>query len=294
VLLLLVAAGLTGWFVYQQVRDEIGEAGQVGVPYLIDLRETQAVGQITDAGLVPDVQRKPSAAAEEGFVFEQTPSFGEKVDPGATVQIVVSTGPPQTEIPDVVGETRDDAVAALARANLEAGIHEVFSKEDPGTVVAQDPAAGTKVEVCTRVRINVSKGEQPLVVPPVVGQPYENAASTLRAAGFAVVRHDVASTEPAGTVVGQSPAANTQAARGATVTLNVSKGPQMAQVPDVTTQDEATARSTLETAGFKVEVQDEPTTDPAQDGIVVGQDPAGGTQAAAGSTVTIVVARFSG
>src|SRR5829696_6020233 len=147
VLLLLVAAGLTGWFVYQQVRDDIAQAGQVGVPYLIDLRETQAVGQITDAGLVPDVQRKPSAEAEEGFVFEQTPSFGEKVDPGATVQIVVSTGPPQTEIPDVVGETRDDAVAALARANLEAGIHEVFSKEDPGTVVAQDPAAGTKVEV---------------------------------------------------------------------------------------------------------------------------------------------------
>src|SRR6185295_16405030 len=51
VLLLLLAAGLTGWFVYQQVKDELADAGTVGVPYLIDLRETQAVGQVLDAGL---------------------------------------------------------------------------------------------------------------------------------------------------------------------------------------------------------------------------------------------------
>jgi serine/threonine-protein kinase len=294
VLLLLVAAGLTGWFVYQQVKDELGEAGAVGVPYLIDLRETQAVGLVIEAGLKPNVIREFRDDAEEGFVYEQSPDFGQKVDAGTTVDVFVSKGPPQTTVPEVVGESRDDAVAALARADLEPRIVEVFSEEEPGTVVGQDPAAGKRVETGTRVRINVSRGARPLVVPPVVGEPYETAASTLDAAGFNVQRRNVESTEPEGTVVGQNPAANTEAAPGATVTLNVSKGPQMATVPDVTTQDEATARATLETAGFQVEVQNEETTDPAADGFVTRQEPPGGTEAPAGSTVTIVVARFAG
>ena len=81
-LLLLVAAGLTGWFVYQQVQDELADAGTVGVPYLIDLGERQAVAQVLDAGLEPNVIREPNADVEAGFVFDQAPKFGENVDPG--------------------------------------------------------------------------------------------------------------------------------------------------------------------------------------------------------------------
>jgi eukaryotic-like serine/threonine-protein kinase len=294
VLLLLIAAGLTGWFVYQQVRDELGEAGTVGVPYLIDLRETQAVGQILEAGLEPDVIREPNADVEAGFVFEQTPDFGEKVESGSTVEIKVSTGPPETDVPDVVGESRDDAVAALARADLQAKIVEVFSEKDVGTVTAQSPRGGERVEVGTRVQINVSKGARPIGVPPVIGQPYESAASTLQAAGFKVQRRDVDSNQPAGTVVDQQPGANTLQPKGATIVLSVSNGPTETGVPDVTSVSEADAVSTLEAAGFRVEIQREDTDDPALDGFVLSQDPEGGAQAPEGSTVTIVVGRFEG
>ena len=294
VLLLLVAAGLTGWFVYQQVKDELGEAGTVGVPYLIDLRETQAVGQILEAGLEPEVVREANADAEAGFVFQQDPEFGTKVDPGSTVQIKVSTGPPQTEVPDVVGESRDDAVAALARADLEAKIVEVFSEKDAGTVTGQSPRGGAKVEVGTRVQINVSKGARPVAVPPVIGQPYESAASTLQAAGFNVQRRNVDSNQPAGTVVDQQPGANTLQPSGATIVLSVSNGPAEKGVPDVTSVSEEDAVSTLEAAGFRVDVQTEDTDDPALDGFVLRQDPEGGSQAPEGSTVTIVVGRFGG
>ena len=294
VLLLLVAAGLTGWFVYQQVKDELGEAGTVGVPYLIDLRETQAVGQILEAGLEPEVVREANADVEAGFVFQQDPEFGTKVDPGSTVQIKVSTGPPQTEVPDVVGESRDDAVAALARADLEAKIVEVFSEKDAGTVTGQSPRGGAKVEVGTRVQINVSKGARPVAVPPVIGQPYESAASTLQAAGFNVQRRNVDSNQPAGTVVDQQPGANTLQPSGATIVLSVSNGPAEKGVPDVTSVSEEDAVSTLEAAGFRVDVQTEDTDDPALDGFVLRQDPEGGSQAPEGSTVTIVVGRFGG
>ena len=293
VLLLLLAAGLTGWFVYQQVKDELADAGTVGVPYLIDLRETQAVGQVLDAGLEPNVIREANADVEAGFVFLQEPKFGEKVDPGSTVDIHVSTGPPQTEVPDVVGQTRDEAVAALARADLDAKIVEVYSDKDTGTVTAQNPKAGEKVEVGTRVQINVSRGVRPLTVPSVVGQPYEQAASALEGAGFKVVRQNVDSDQPAGTVVDQNPGSGASAPAGTTVTLSVSKGPVEEQVPDVSSQAEDDAIATLEASGFQVDVQREGTDDPALDGFVLRQDPAGGAQAPKGATVTIVVGQFT-
>jgi len=293
VLLLLLAAGLTGWFVYQQVKDELADAGTVGVPYLIDLRETQAVGQVLDAGLEPNVIREANADVEAGFVFLQEPKFGEKVDPGSTVDIHVSTGPPQTEVPDVVGQTRDEAVAALARADLDAKIVEVYSEKDTGTVTAQNPKAGEKVKVGTRVQINVSRGVRPLTVPSVVGQPYEQAASALEGAGFRVVRQNVESDQPAGTVVDQNPGSGASAPAGTTVTLSVSKGPVEEQVPDVSSQAEDDAITTLEAAGFQVDVQREGTDDPALDGFVLRQDPAGGSKAPKGATVTIVVGQFS-
>src|SRR6266511_203040 len=293
VLLLLLATGLTGYFVFQQVQDELAGRANVAVPYLVDLRETQAVGQVLDAGLEPNVIRQANADVEAGFVFAQDPPFGEKVDKGTKVTINVSTGPPQTEVPDVVGESRDDAVAALARADLQASVVPIYSNKPENTVIAQAPKPGEKVKVGTRVRLNVSKGVQPVGVPPVVGQPYDNAASTLEAAGFKVARRNVPSNQPEGTVIAQAPSANALAPPGSTITLNVSKGPKTSTVPDVTSLDEAGARSPLEASGLKVNAPTEPPTDPGQDGFVLRQDPAGGTQAPAGTTVTIVVGKFT-
>jgi eukaryotic-like serine/threonine-protein kinase len=75
------------------------------------------------------------------------------------------------------------------------------------------------------------------------------------------------------------------------VTLTVSTGPQKIDIPDVTGLDEDSARQQLEGAGFQVQVNDEPTTDPAQDGLVLSTSPAAASAAPKGSVVTIVVAR---
>jgi beta-lactam-binding protein with PASTA domain/predicted Ser/Thr protein kinase len=293
VLLLLVGAALMGWFVYQQIRNEISEAAPVAVPYLIDLREEQAVAQVLDAGLVPDVRRMPNREVEEGFVFAQRPQGGDEATSGSAVRISVSAGPPVAEVPDVVGESRDDAVAALARAGFEAKVVPIFSEKPVETVTAQSPAGGEKLEIGKRVRVNVSRGREPVAVPPVVGQPYESAASTLEAAGFKVARRFVDSEQPRGTVVDQTPRGNALVAEGTTVTLSVSKGPKESTVPDVTSQDEETARATLEESGFSVDVVYEPTTDDTADGFVLRQDPEGGTRAPQGSSVTIFVAKFT-
>src|SRR5205814_5404 len=125
------------------------------------------------------------------------------------------------------------------------------SDEEAGTVVAQDPPAGTSVPEGTSVRINVSKGPTPIAVPGVVGQPIDTASSILQASGFHVSTTFVDSNQPANTVIDQSPDANTSAAKGSPVTLTVSKGPKTSTVPDVTSLDLGTAEQTLQDSGFR-------------------------------------------
>ena len=142
------------------------------------------------------------------------------------------------------------------------------------------------------MRINVSNGPKPIGIPDVRGSSYETAASQLQALDFAVAKQEADSDQPAGDVIDQNPAANTFAAKGSTVTLTVSKGPQTKGIPSVEGTDEQTARSQLESSGFKVKVQHEDTTDEGLDGIVVSQDPPAGEQAKPGAKVTIVVGKF--
>ena len=77
-----------------------------------------------------------------------------------------------------------------------------------GTVIAQDPRAGEKVDENTKVRINVSSGPKPIGVPDVRGSSFDSAASQLQALGFAVARKDAESDQAEGTVIDQDPAAN--------------------------------------------------------------------------------------
>jgi serine/threonine-protein kinase len=291
-LLLIVLAAVAGWYAFGKVQDSLSSSSGVAVPLVVGIREENAVNLLNEKGLDAAVHRKPSATVKEGQVYDQSPEAGVRLDKGSAVDMFVSTGPAKVKVPDVMGKSSDEAVAALTSAKLKFKVLNVFSKEDADTVVAQSPDAGTTVDQGSVVHINISKGLQPIDIPNVIGQLYDSAAGQLQGAGFAVARRDVDSSQPKDTVIDQQPQGGGSAARGSTVTLYVSKGPKEATVPDVTSQDEASAQQTLEQSGFSVDVQEQDTTDPNQDGIVLDQDPVGGTKAKPGSTVTIIVGRL--
>lgn len=263
------------------------------VPDMRGRSRDDAVAALATAGLKADVH-EVSSNQPPNTVTAQHPKPGEIVEEGATVRVNVSAGgPPTTAVPDVRGHTRDVAVAALTAAKLDPDVREVNSNEPQNTVVAQDPGPGKVVNEGTMVHIDVSSGPKPNGVPSVVGQPYESASAQLETAGFQVARRDAASNTPAGIVISQSPAGGETAPPGARVTLTVSKGLPPAAVPDVISLDRDTAVTTLKNSGFKANVEEEDTDDPSLDGVVLSQDPAGGTQAKPGSSVTIVVGRFA-
>jgi serine/threonine-protein kinase len=295
VALLFVAAALVGgYFLYDQIQEQLSSS-TVAVEKYVGIRETDAVRQIRDIGLKPNVVRQANTDVDKTFVFSQTPKAGERIQKGNFVTIYVSTGPPKTDVPSVVGLQLDQALAELRDAELKWKVVRVDADEPEDEVVSQTPRAGASVAEGSSVTLRVSKGPQPVAVPNVVGSSFESASSVLQAKGFAVARGpDVDSSEPAGTVVDQSPDAGTFQAPGTTITLRVSKGPTTSTVPDVTSLSQSDAQAQLRASGFRVRIVSQSVTDPNQEGIVQTQDPAGGTQAPPGSTVTIAVGKFTG
>jgi serine/threonine-protein kinase len=264
----------------------------VAVPFVKGIKEPLAVRQIRGAGLVANVERTPSTDVDKGVVIAQSPSPGTRVQKGQTVDLTVSSGPPQVQVPSVVGKSRDDAISTLVNAGLKAEpVVDVPSNKPVGTVTGQEPRPGATVIKGSRVRINVSSGPANVDVPSVIGLSFADASAALQNDGFAVSRTDVESDQPKGIVVDQSPSGS--APRGSSIQLSVSKGPKESTVPDVTSQDEDSARATLESAGFTVRVVQQDVTDPGLGGIVLSQSPTGGTKAKQGSTVTITVGNFA-
>jgi eukaryotic-like serine/threonine-protein kinase len=293
VLLLLAAAGIAGWYVFSQIQDQLAANEPVAVPNVEGLKEEAAVTLIENAGLDPEVQRAANPDAEKDRVFDQNPDPGTRIQKGDRVTLLVSTGPPKTSVPDVVGMNYGDAVQALNDVNLKATKHEVFSPKPVGKVISQDPPAGEQVVEGTEIVLDVSRGAKQVAVPNVVGMSEDDAKATLEQAGFQVSSTSAPSdSTPEGIVSDQSPDGGTPATKGSTVTITVSSGPSTTTVPDEVGQDKQVAIDDLKANGFKVDVQNVACGDPNQDNIVQDQDPAGGSDAPSGSTVAIFVCKF--
>ena len=128
----LIALLVGGWFLYDSIQRQLEGAETVAVPYVVGLLQANAVNEITDEGLTPQVRRVANSDVEEGFVFAQSPTEGTRVDKETVVRIDVSSGKPEVTIPGVVGQTAEDAVAELTRAGLVAQVVEVNSDRDHG------------------------------------------------------------------------------------------------------------------------------------------------------------------
>jgi serine/threonine-protein kinase len=288
----LVGLAAGGYFLYEKIQDQIDTSKPVRVEQYTGILERLAVAKVKANGFEPQIDREANEDVAQGIVFDQEPREGTSLGRGSIVVLTVSTGKPKITVPGVIGKTLADAVAALTSAQLEANPVNVPSAQPSGTVVSQDPKAGTVVVSGSRIRINVSKGPKQVVLPSVVGLQYDQASGQLQSAGFAVRREDVDSDRPEGEVVDQSPTGNALVGEHASVTLKVSKGPKTETVPDVINLDSSTAVETLQAAGFKVKTKFEDTEDQTQDDHVIAQDPIGQTEAKPGSKVTITVGRF--
>ena len=217
----------------------------------------------------------------------------------ATTQ--ATTAVATTQVPDLVGAQSAEAQETLREAGLRANVQTVPSAQPGGTVVAQNPAAGTEVDEGSAVRLNVSAGgtppapPEPATVPDVVGLEQTEAVRSLQQAGLKASVQLVPSQEPEALVVAQAREPGASLERGDTVQINVSTGPDPAPtsaVPDVVGQGEEEARDELRAAGFRVQVVKVDAPTPAEEGRVVDQQPS--DEAPGGWEITLTVGRLGG
>ena len=191
------------------------------VPNLVGLTEEQARLKIADDGFrVGRVDREESDTVEADLVIRQDPNRDVYAEPGSVVDFVVSTGKPEVDVPYVIGMNKDEAKAALIEDGFKVKLTKVDADEDVDQVLRTDPTPGTAVASGTTITVFWSDGPQQ--VPDVVGMKQARAERVITRAGFTadpVPYSDT--TEPAGTVVRQSPASG-PLDQGDTVTIFVS------------------------------------------------------------------------
>jgi eukaryotic-like serine/threonine-protein kinase len=265
---------------------------QLIVPDVIDRESATASQILQNRGFEVDVVPVVNPDVERDHVAAQDPRPGEEAPEGSTVTITVSTGPGEAPVPQVAGLPQDEAEQQLQDAGFKPRVERVFSDDvRSGRVVDTSPPAGTTLERGSQVTLEVSKGPEQVVVPDVTGEDEDNARSTLEGAGLRVgniTREE--SGETPGTVIEQSPAPGDKLDKGAAVDLTVADA---TPIPDVVDMTEEEAQTALEGAGFEVRVQEQDTTEPAEDGVVLDQSPAAGEERRQGSRVTIVVGRVA-
>lgn len=283
VLVAVLAAG-AGWFF------GMGPGSPGTVPQVGNKTVAEAQALLRTAGFNSTTRDVYDDSVSPGLVVGSEPPAGKVIRKFEPVSLAVSKGPELFPLPGLTGKSLDEAKTALNGAGMALGpVTQTFDESAPaGAVLAQDPAGGTPAKHGTPVGLTVSKGPQPIPVPDVRGKDQDAAAKALQAAGL----QPVVAPEPVfdrsvpkGAVVSQDPAGGATLTRGGSVTLTISKGPRMVDVPSFVGKQAKEARDALEKLGFKVQVEN---ILGGFFGTVRAQDPVN-RSVPEGSTITLTV-----
>lgn len=257
VLVLLVAGGGVTWWT------TTGPGAPTIVPDVQGGDVAEAILAMIEAELTvaDEVLEEFDLLLPAGIVKGTTPPAGESVDRGSVITLIVSLGPNPVSVPAVTGKTVAELTQELQEVNVLLGTttEEFNDFVDRGIVlrlqtdVGDSLPAGSQILAGATVNAVVSAG----AVPTVSGLPVEDARRLLEAVGLqGVVGGDGAfsDTIPEGFVVDIQNLGATTLAPGDSVTLQVSRGPELVEVPNVIGDTIASAKAQLEALGFDVDV----------------------------------------
>lgn len=226
-------------------------ANRVEMPDAIGKPLAEVRGPFDEADIPLEVERVPSERVAKGIVMEQSPGPGIRVTGVDAVSFVVSDGPADRPVPEVVGRTLDAAAFELGRSGLALG--EVRGVDDPGTpqgaVISVSPKAGTVVAMDSVVDVVVSNGPAPVAVPDLIDSTESAARSSLEQLGFVVrlAGRLLADGEGGvGAVFDQFPPTGTMLRPGQDVTIVI--GRELAPTPPPPTTTTSSTTSTTSTS----------------------------------------------
>ncbi|WP_405871050.1 Stk1 family PASTA domain-containing Ser/Thr kinase [Streptomyces sp. NBC_00005] len=162
-------------------------APKVGVPSVLgkSLDEAKQILEGDEYKFV--VKTKTQESTEDpNTVLDQNPKLGKEVEKGSTVTLTIAKAAETVAVPDVTGQSCDDAKATLQSSGLTGNCVNTPTTDDNQVdkVISTTPTIGTSVKKNTAVQLNIGQKQQQTAVPSVTGQSVKDAKKTLQQAGF--------------------------------------------------------------------------------------------------------------
>ena len=217
---------------------------------------------------------------------------GAGADNGATATSSAPVSPGAVQVPNLVGVRLEQARELLKGRGLLLSIGEERDDQGkaPGTVLSQNPLAGSEGQPGATVQVIVSRAASSVIVPPVAGLKPDDAMRVLSTKGLQLGPHKVTQTDQVapGLVVGSEPAAGDPVAPSTAISLVIASAAAKA-VPKVTGMRLTRAKKLLEDSGFKVGKTSYRYDPCCGEYIILRQTPQEGEAAPAGATIDLVV-----
>lgn len=200
----------------------------VMVPNIKNMTQEQATQELEKAGLKLEVENQVySSDVESGKIVSQNPEEGREMKKGQTVKVTVSKGTQNVTVPKVIGLSEAEATAAIDKLKLVKNVKREYNSDvATGIVYSVDPGEGVSVAEGTSITLYVSKGQDLVTVPGIVGLSESAAEAQIEDSGLSVgrVTTSESDTVSAGLVISQSPTEGTQTERGTSINFVVSSG----------------------------------------------------------------------
>ena len=291
------------------IDDEEEETLTVEIPDLegLTLEEARRIVRDLNEGVqsrynvsVDVVEREYSDEVERDRIISQQTRPGTEVERPYVILVVVSLGEEEIEVemPDVIGETEEEAVRRIEALNLV--VRNITTSYDEnmeqGRVLSTTPNPGSRLAEGTAITIVISRGSDRVEVPDLRGMTQASARDTLTSNHLLVgtVTDEFSDDVPAGAVVSQSVAPGERVARNTPVNFVVSRGPEPPEtvgVPNLSGRTEAEARSAITDAGLTVGTVVTEYHPTVMAGRVINQSHNAGSQVDRGTSIDFTVSR---
>ena len=294
---LLIALVVLLFILFQAAGGPEPEAEFIEVPNVVGLTQQTALARLQADGFVVNAILEASQDVDAGNVIRTDPQGGTEAEVGSTIDVYVSSGSEETQVPPLIGQTLANAETLIEAAQLTLGT--VTERPDAefaeGVVVEQNPSSGI-VPVGTPIDLVVSTGPELVEIPELVGLTEREATAQLQDLGLRVTVDDQFSNEVAdGNVISSDPEAGATAQTGDTVLLVVSQGPNPIETPNLNGLTQAQAEAILNDLGLVLNVSSatEPVENASQHGLIVSQFPEVGTIVFPGDVINVTLGEFT-
>ncbi len=292
-LMILLGVGI---FILMQLWDNGSAEGPelVTVPSLANVSQEDAIEQLQELGFRVRLRGEASETVPDGFLIATDPPAGTQVDPGSTVTAIISGGPEEFPVPQVLGLTVDSARTLIEEQGFVVGeVTTRFSTDvEEGTIIEQSPDAGEPAAPGTRVDLVLSGGPFALTVPDVISRTQEAAVRELEAAGFTVTVEEEFSNEIIeGFVIRTEPGPDNLVDReDPTITIYISEGPEPFSLPNLIGRTLDEAREIVADLGLELIIDETPVPVTLASGLVgrvASMDPPSGSEVTINDAVRV-------